>query len=69
MGLEVEIIYLFAKAKHYNINLIEIKLAERVSLLKSKKLILLVEVFLLLMKEKKILFFQTQFIPIKQSWL
>jgi len=38
MGLEVEIIYLFAKAKHYNINLIEINMEERMSLLKEGKI-------------------------------
>lgn len=37
MGLEIEIIYLFAKAKHYNINLIEINLEERIAFLKEKK--------------------------------
>ena len=37
MGLEVEILYLFAKAQHYNINLIDISLEERMSLLKEGK--------------------------------
>ena len=37
MGLEVEIIYLFAKAKHYNIDFREISLEERTSLVKEGK--------------------------------
>lgn len=37
VGFEVEVVYLFAKAKHYNIKLIEISLEERMSLLKKEK--------------------------------
>jgi len=36
-GFEVEVVYLFAKARHYNLKIIDIDMGERLSLIKEKK--------------------------------
>ena len=67
LGVEVEVIYLFANAKHYNINIVDLNLEERLTYLKEVKANITGGGFSISEERKKILFFQMLFTPVEQS--